>query len=160
VRVGLISDTHSLLRPQCFEVFKDVDLIVHLGDICKPEILNKLRTIAPVKALCGNCDRGAWTASLLRSDSFLVEGLLVYALHDLEKLDIDPSAAGVGIILHGHTHIPSHEQRNGIHYINPGGAGLHRFTLPVTIAVLEVSESNIDLQFTDLETNETHILDS
>lgn len=138
--VGLISDTHDLLRPQALDALRGVDLILHAGDVCSPGILDELRTVAPLRAVRGNCDYGAWSRELPVSDTWELGGHLVHAVHDLGTLDIDPRAAGVSMVLYGHSHRPAIEDRNGVLFVNPGSAGPVRFSLPVTLARMTFDE--------------------
>jgi putative phosphoesterase len=136
VRVGLISDTHGLLRPEVLAFLEGSDHIVHGGDICDPSVLEKLAAIAPVTAVRGNNDRGAWASSLRETELFRLGEVFVYAIHDLAELDIEPGAAGVRVVVSGHSHQPSVEHRGGILYVNPGSAGPRRFKLPISAAEL------------------------
>ena len=124
--VGVISDTHGLLRPEAVEALKGSELIVHAGDIGGPEVIQALRAIAPVVAVRGNNDRGSWAA-------------YVYVLHDLKELDLSPEAAGFRVVVSGHSHKPLAEERRGVLYLNPGSAGPRRFKLPVTVAQLTLN---------------------
>jgi putative phosphoesterase len=136
--VGVLSDTHGLLRPEAVEALSGCDLLVHAGDVGKPEILGKLQSIAPVYAVRGNVDRGNWAAALPETQVVEVEGALLYVLHDLGELEIDPVAAGYQAVISGHTHQPLIEMRDGVLYLNPGSVGPRRFHRPVSLARLEV----------------------
>lgn len=136
--VGVISDTHGLLRPQAVEALRGSSHILHAGDVGAPEILNKLRAIAPVTAVRGNVDRGAWASALPLSDVVEIEGVSIYVLHILDELDLKPEAAGFGVVVYGHSHKPASEVKNGVLYFNPGSAGPRRFKLPVTVGKLIV----------------------
>src|ERR1700722_13458303 len=136
MRVGLISDTHGLLRPEVLAFLQGSDHIVHGGDICDASVLEALAAIAPITAVRGNNDRGAWASSLRETELLRLGEVFVYAIHDLADLDIEPSAAGVGVIISGHSHQPSVEQRGGVLYVNPGSAGPRRFKLPITAGEL------------------------
>jgi putative phosphoesterase len=136
MRVGLISDTHGLLRPEVLAFLQGSDHIVHGGDICDPGVLEALAAIAPITAVRGNNDRGAWAASLRETELFKLGDVLVYAIHDLADLDIEPGAAGVRVVVSGHSHQPSVQQRGGVLYVNPGSAGPRRFKLPISAGEL------------------------
>jgi uncharacterized protein len=136
MRVGLISDTHGLLRPEVLAFLQGSDHIVHGGDICDPGILEALAAVAPTTAVRGNNDRGAWASSLRETELFRLGDVLVYAIHDLAELDIEPSAAGVRVVISGHSHQPFVEHRGGVLYVNPGSAGPRRFRLPISAGEL------------------------
>jgi putative phosphoesterase len=137
---GVISDTHGLVRPEVREVFEGMDVILHGGDIGAAEVLNELRSIAPVVAVRGNNDRGDWAKAIPKTVSAAVGDLTVYLLHDLKELDVDPARAGVHIVISGHSHCPLIDTRDGVLFINPGSAGPRRFKLPVTVARLTVED--------------------
>jgi hypothetical protein len=143
LRVGLISDTHDLLRPEALAFLAGSDRIVHGGDVCRPEVLEALAAIAPVVAVRGNNDRGAWAARLRESELVEVGGVWLYAIHDLAQLDIDPAAAGVAVVVSGHSHRPSVERRDGILFVNPGSAGPRRFSLPISLGELTVVDGAV-----------------
>ena len=132
-RLGIISDTHGLLRPQATAFLRGSDRILHVGDIGNAEILSRLSAIAPVTAVRGNNDKGAWADEIPETALFEFSGIQVYAIHDLALLDIEPSAAGVQVVVSGHSHKPRIEHRGGLLFINPGSAGPRRFTLPVSV---------------------------
>jgi putative phosphoesterase len=136
MRIGLISDTHGLLRPEVLAFLQGSDHIVHSGDICDPGVLEALAAIAPITAVRGNNDRGAWASSLRETELFELGEVLVYAIHDLAELDIEPAAAGVRVVVSGHSHQPSVEHRGGVLYFNPGSAGPRRFKLPISAGEL------------------------
>jgi putative phosphoesterase len=136
--IGVISDTHGLLRPEAASALAGVELIIHAGDIGSPQILAALAQIAPVHAVRGNTDRGAWAADLPHSRVVEVGGVLIYVLHELFTLDLDPRAAGFAAVIYGHSHSPHLEGQNGVLYLNPGSAGPRRFTLPVTLALIDI----------------------
>jgi putative phosphoesterase len=131
--LGVISDTHGLLRPEAVEALRGVDRILHGGDVGAPEILKELETIAPVTAVRGNVDGGSWARKLPLSEVIEVDGISIYMLHILEKLDLKPEAAGLRAVVYGHSHVPKIEEKNGVLYFNPGSAGPQRFKLPVTV---------------------------
>ncbi len=153
LRVGLISDTHNLLRPEAAAFLRGSDLIVHAGDICDVAVLDALRAIAPTTAVRGNNDRGAWAATLRESELVEVGGVVLYAIHDIAAIDIDPEAAGVRVVVSGHSHQPSAEERDGVLYVNPGSAGPRRFRLPISIAELRVDGAAVSVRFAELEGN-------
>ncbi|MED5620154.1 metallophosphoesterase family protein [Ideonella sp. BN130291] len=138
MRIGLISDTHGLLRPQALEALRGSDHIVHAGDIGGPQILAALRELAPLTAVRGNNDRAPWAQGIAATETVLMADWRLHVLHDLKELDIDPAAAGIRVVVSGHSHRPLVQQRNGVLYVNPGSAGPRRFKLPVTVAELVV----------------------
>jgi len=134
LRLGIISDTHGLLRPEARAFLQGCDHIVHGGDIGDPGVLRELNSLAPVTAVRGNNDKGAWAEALPESEFLHLGDLLVYVVHDLAQLDIEPQAAGVSIVVSGHSHRPLIEDRDGVTYVNPGSAGPRRFKLPISVA--------------------------
>ncbi|HTQ52872.1 MAG TPA: metallophosphoesterase family protein [Bryobacteraceae bacterium] len=148
--VGLISDTHGLLRPEALAALAGAELIVHAGDVGKPEILDALRAIAPVVAVRGNVDLGAWAKKLPKTAVAQAGDALVYVLHDLDELDLDPAAAGFAAVVSGHSHQPRSYRRAGVLYINPGSAGPRRFRLPVTVARLHANQPPWQVEIVDL----------
>jgi putative phosphoesterase len=151
VRVGVVSDTHGLLRPEAVQALRGSDLIVHAGDVGSPSILGELATLAPVRPVRGNVDRGPWAQQLPLTDVVEVERCRLYVLHILDDLDLDPAAAGFGVVISGHSHRPLVERRRGVLYLNPGSAGPRRFDLPVTVARLTVDGSDADAQIVELD---------
>lgn len=143
---GVISDTHGLLRPRAVEFLEDADLIVHAGDVGSPEILEELTEIAPVFAVQGNMDSGAWALDLPDTEVVEAAGSLLYVLHDLHALDLDPAASGFSAVIYGHSHRFSVEKRDGVLYLNPGSAGPQRFGKPVTMALLRIENRSLDVQ--------------
>ena len=143
MRVGLISDTHGLLRPEVLAFLAGSDHIVHGGDVCDPQVLEALRAVAPVTAVRGNNDRGAWAAALRESELVRLDGVFLYAIHDLAEIDIEPRAAGVRVVVSGHSHRPSVEERDGVLYVNPGSAGPRRFRLPISAGELAVEGDRV-----------------
>jgi putative phosphoesterase len=137
-RLGLISDTHRLLRPEALAALEDSQAIVHAGDIGDPAILNELRSIAPVHAVRGNVDTEAWAQSLPLTETVELAGTSIYILHNLDQLELNPQSAGFRIVVSGHTHKPSSHWRDGVLYLNPGSAGPRRFSLPITVARLNL----------------------
>ncbi|KRB79129.1 metallophosphoesterase family protein [Noviherbaspirillum sp. Root189] len=138
-RIGLISDTHGLLRPEARFALNGVSRIIHAGDICNAKVLEQLEEIAPVIAVRGNNDRGDWAMALREKEVIEVDGVKIYVVHDLHDLDIDPAAAGIKVIISGHSHKPSVKKEKGVLYVNPGSAGPRRFRLPISLAFLEVT---------------------
>ena len=149
-RIGVISDTHGLLRPQALAALEGVELIIHAGDIGNSKILRALARIAPVHAVRGNSDRGDWAADLPYTRVVEVGGVHLYVLHELFCLDLDPAAAGLAAVIFGHSHRPHLERKNGVLYLNPGSAGPRRFTLPVTMALLQVQKNGLICEFVEL----------
>jgi uncharacterized protein len=149
--IGLISDTHGLLRPEALEALQGSHLIVHAGDVGDPEILARLTSIAPVVAVRGNVDQGRWAADLPETAVAAAGGVQLYVLHDLNELDLNPRTAGFDIIVSGHSHRPAQEERNGVLYVNPGSAGPRRFRLPVTVARLDLSRKPWQAEFVPLD---------
>jgi uncharacterized protein len=139
ITVGVISDTHGLLRPEATDALKGSDLIVHAGDVGGTDILEQLRTIAPTFAVRGNVDTGAWAKALPITEVVDVGQLRLYVLHDLATLDLDPRAAGFAAVISGHSHRASAEVRHGVLYLNPGSVGPRRFTLPIAMARLRIT---------------------
>ena len=148
--VGIISDTHGLVRPAAIDALAGVELILHAGDVGGPHVLDALAEIAPVVAVRGNNDRGAWGAQLPVWEVTRIGIVSVFMLHDLKEIDFSPSAAGHRVVVSGHSHKPSIEERGGVLYINPGSAGPRRFRLPVTIARLGVSGDAVSARLVEL----------
>ena len=136
--IGVISDTHGLLRPEAMKALEGVELIIHAGDVGNPKVLANLARIAPVHAVRGNTDRGDWAADLPHTRVVEVGGVHLYVLHELFCLDLDPAAAGIAAVIFGHSHSPHLERKNGVLFLNPGSAGPRRFTLPVSLARIKV----------------------
>lgn len=139
IRIGLISDTHGLLRPEARFALKGVDCIIHAGDICDAHVLRELQAIAPVHAVRGNNDKGAWAEGLPEKERLVIGGVAIYVVHDLHDLDLDPRAAGIKVVVSGHSHRPLATMENGVLYVNPGSAGPRRFTLPISLGFLEIA---------------------
>jgi uncharacterized protein len=150
LRVGLIADTHGLLRPEARAFLIGCDYIVHGGDIGEPRILDELAVIAPLIAVRGNNDTQPWAAHLPLTEMIRVGNVFVYVIHDLAELDIDPTAAGVRVVVSGHSHKPMIEERDGVLYVNPGSAGPRRFKLPISVGQITVSGSSVKAQLVDL----------
>jgi hypothetical protein len=149
-RIGLISDTHGLLRDEALSALKGSDLIIHAGDVGKPEILDSLKALAPLVAVRGNIDSGNWAEALPPTAVAETPSAVFYVLHDLQQLDLNPKAAGFRIVVSGHTHKPGCSQRGGVLYVNPGSSGPRRFDLPVTIARLDMRHKPWKPEFVDL----------
>jgi putative phosphoesterase len=149
-RIGLISDTHGLLRPEAREYLAGCDAIVHAGDVCGPEVLDELRGIAPVTVVRGNNDRGAWAEHLSDHEFLRVDAVSIYAIHDLAQLDIDPVAAQVRVVVHGHSHQPSSTLRDGVLFVNPGSAGPRRFNLPISAGELLIEGGTVSARLRTL----------
>ena len=141
--IGVISDTHGLLRPQAVAALHGSALIIHAGDVGRPEILDQLRRIAPVVAVRGNVDHGAWAGQLPVSEIVEHDGVLLYVLHILEDLDLNPPTAGFHAVITGHTHHPKMETKDGVLYFNPGSAGPRRFDLPISVGRLSVADGKL-----------------
>ena len=141
--VGVISDTHGLLRPEALEALQGSKHIIHAGDVGASEIIEKLANIAPVTAIRGNVDKEAWARKLPETEVVEVAGVSIYVLHDLGQLDLKPEAAGFDVVVYGHSHVPKQETCHGVLYFNPGSAGPRRFKLPVTIGKLKITEGKV-----------------
>ena len=139
MRIGVISDTHGLLRPEAVERLAGVQHIIHAGDIGRPEVISELGKIAPVTAVRGNIDRDEWAAGYPQTEFVKLAGRLIYVLHNLAELDLDPTAAGIDVVVSGHSHRPKIETVDGVVYLNPGSAGPRRFSLPIALATLDLS---------------------
>jgi putative phosphoesterase len=148
--IGLISDTHGLLRPEAVKALEGCGLIIHAGDVGNPEILEHLRAIAPVVAVRGNIDKGEWASRLPLTAVVEAGPARIYVLHDIHQLDLDPAAAGFRMVVSGHLHKALREERGGVLYVNPGSAGPRRFRLPVTLARLDLRRAPWEVAFIDL----------
>ncbi|UCE84068.1 MAG: metallophosphoesterase family protein [Deltaproteobacteria bacterium] len=146
--IGVISDTHGQLRPEALKAFQDTDLIIHAGDIGKPEVLETLRLVAPVYAVRGNMDAGAWAVELPETEVVEIGEVLLYVLHDANRLDLDPAAAGFSCVISGHTHRPLIDNRKGVLFLNPGTAGPHSFK--GTVALLHLRGSSLEAHVVEL----------
>lgn len=151
-RVGLISDTHGLLRLEALAFLRGSDFIVHAGDIGDAAVLEELRRLAPLTAVRGNNDKGPWAKSIAETDVLEVGEVSIYVLHDLAELDLDPVAAGFRVVVCGHSHHPSVEDRDGVLYVNPGSSGPRRFRLPIAAAELQVAGSSVKARIVELAT--------
>lgn len=148
--VGVISDTHGLLREEALEALGGSDFIIHAGDIGDVAIIDRLREIAPVTAVRGNNDKGRWAEGIPETEALEVEGIRIYVLHALDQLAVDPKAAGFHVIVSGHSHRPGIEAREGVLFVNPGSAGPRRFTLPISVARIGISGSKLRPQIVEL----------
>ena len=142
--IGVISDTHGLLRPEAFKALRNSDLIIHAGDIGKPEVIEALKSIAPVVAIRGNNDRDKWARSFPETAVVKIGKVRIYVIHDVKELEIDPAPAGFRVVISGHSHRPSVMRRGGVLFLNPGSAGPRRFKLPVAVARLRVREESVN----------------
>jgi putative phosphoesterase len=150
-KIGLISDTHGLLREEAVRALAGSELILHAGDVGKPEILDELRKIAPVIAIRGNVDVEEWARDLPETAVVEAETATIYVIHDVNRIDLKPEAAGFQIVVSGHSHKPGDAERNGVRFINPGSAGPRRFSLPISIARLDLSVKPWRVEFVTLE---------
>ena len=151
VRVGLIADTHGLLRPEALRALEGVQHIVHAGDVGRPEVLARLWSVAPVTAVRGNVDHGAWAERLPATAEVELGGARFHVLHALDDLDLDPHGAGFDVVVHGHTHRPELRRERGVWFVNPGSAGPRRFRLPVGLAVATVGPQGVEVAWVELE---------
>ncbi len=150
-RIGVISDTHGLLRPEALAALQGCDAILHAGDVGSAEILSQLASLAPTTAVRGNNDKGPWASGLPEREWIDIDGALVHLLHDIADLDVDPAAAGIQVLITGHSHRPLIEKRDGILHLNPGSAGPRRFKLPVSVAILEIEGGVVTARINELE---------
>jgi putative phosphoesterase len=150
-RIGLISDTHGLLRPEAVTFLRGSDRIVHAGDIGGAHILAELSALAPVTAVRGNNDKGPWAEAVADTEVLQVGDVFIYVIHDIADLDLDPVAAGFQVVMFGHTHRPSVRERDGVLYVNPGSSGPRRFNLPVAVAELEVDGRSVQAKLVELK---------
>jgi uncharacterized protein len=155
LRVGLISDTHGLLRPEATAFLAGSDHIVHAGDVGNPAILDALTAIAPVTAIRGNVDTDAWAARLPETTRATIGGVSIYVLHDLAALDLKPHARGIRVVVYGHSHRPSVTERDGVLFVNPGSAGPRRFRLPISAAELFIDADSVSARLQDLSAGAT-----
>jgi putative phosphoesterase len=148
--IGVISDTHGLLRPEAVEALRGSDRILHAGDVGTPEILQGLAKIAPLIAIRGNVDSAPWARALPATEVIEAGGISIYMLHDLAQLDLKPEAAGFRVVVYGHSHQPKIEEKNGVLYFNPGSAGPRRFRLPVSVGRLTIASGNVRTELVEL----------
>ncbi|HYW39912.1 MAG TPA: metallophosphoesterase family protein [Terriglobales bacterium] len=151
VTLGVISDTHGLLRPAAVEALRGSDQILHAGDVGTPGILEALTQIAPVTAIYGNVDTAPWARALPATEVVEAGGVSIYILHDLGRLDRKPEGAGFRVVVYGHSHKPKIEEKNGVLYFNPGSAGPRRFHLPVSVGRLTITAGRVRAELVDLE---------
>ena len=149
--LGVISDTHGLLRREAVEALRGADRILHAGDVGDPEILDTLAQIALVTAVRGNIDTESWAQALPQTEVVEIGGVSIYMLHDLGKLDLKPEAAGIHAVIYGHSHQPKIEMRKGVLYFNPGSAGPRRFQLPVSVGKLRIEDGKIKAELVELK---------
>jgi uncharacterized protein len=148
--IGVISDTHGLMRPEAVDALSGVELIVHAGDIGTPAVIAALEAIAPVKAIRGNNDTDDWARSFPETDVVQVGDVLMYVIHNLAELDLDPRVAGCQVVISGHSHKPGAQRRDGVLYLNPGSAGPRRFDLPICLARLRIAGDAIEHELVHL----------
>ena len=149
--IGVISDTHGLLRPGAIDAFQGVDLIIHAGDVGDPRIIGTLGASAPVVTVRGNMDSGGWAYKLNRTETVEKSGMLFYVLHDISRLDLDPALSGIKAVISGHTHAPSIKRHKGVLYLNPGSAGPGRSKLPPSVAVIDIDGRSLDARIIELK---------
>lgn len=142
--IGVISDTHGLLRPEAVELLRGSEHIIHAGDIGSPEIIPALEKIAPVTAIRGNVDTQAWAREFAETEVIELGGVFLYVIHDANALDLNPKAAGFSVVISGHSHKPKQEMKDDVLYFNPGSAGPRRFTLPISVGQLHILDGNIE----------------
>jgi uncharacterized protein len=150
IQIGIISDTHGLLRPEALFALAGSDHIIHAGDIGEPAILDQLAEVAPVTAVRGNVDRGAWTQTIPEINVLEVGGVSIYIIHNLQALDLEPEASGFAAVVYGHSHVAKQEITNGVLYFNPGSAGPKRFVLPVTVGKLLIRNQEFEPEIIEL----------
>lgn len=148
--IGVISDTHGLLRPEAVHALQGSELILHAGDIGPSDIIERLRDIAPVRVVRGNCDHGPWAQTLPETEVVSIDGRDVFMIHDVGRLDLDPEAAGFAAVIYGHSHQPAIERRDEVLYLNPGSAGPKRFSLPISVAHLHATAAGLRAEIIDL----------
>jgi putative phosphoesterase len=151
ISVGVISDTHGLLRPEAVRALRGSTRILHAGDVGAPEILEALAQIAPVTAIRGNVDTAPWARALPATEVVEAAGVSIYMLHDLGQLDLKPEAAGFRVVIYGHSHQPKIEEKNSVLYFNPGSAGPRRFSLPVSVGKLLIAAGTVRAEFVELK---------
>lgn len=149
-RIGVISDTHGLLRPEALDVLAGVEQIIHAGDVGTDGILGQLYTIAPVTAVRGNVDNGPWARNLPATATVTVDEVSVFVLHDVQALALNPAQAGHRVVVSGHSHRPLAEERDGVLFLNPGSAGPRRFNLPISLALLEIEGRQVAAQIVEI----------
>jgi putative phosphoesterase len=150
IQIGVISDTHGLLRPEALLTLAGSDHIIHAGDIGEPAILDQLTDIAPLTAVRGNVDHGAWAKKIPEINVLEVGGVSIYIIHNLQELDLKPEASGFAALVYGHSHVAKREIKNGVWYFNPGSAGPKRFVLPVTLGKLLIRNQELEPEIIEL----------
>ncbi|MGC2745040.1 MAG: metallophosphoesterase family protein [Candidatus Angelobacter sp.] len=148
--IGVISDTHGLLRPEAVELLRGSEHIIHAGDIGAPEIIAELEKIAPITAIRGNVDTQAWARKFAETEVVELGGLFLYVIHDGNALDLNPKAAGFTAVISGHSHNPKQEVRDGVLYFNPGSAGPRRFKLPISVGRLAIIEGKVSAEILEI----------
>jgi putative phosphoesterase len=151
MKIGIISDTHGLLRPEAVAALQESEFIIHAGDVGAPEILDRLREIAPVTVVRGNVDRETWAHQIPETNVLEAGGVAIYVLHDLHQLDLKPEAARFAAVISGHSHIPDQQTKNGVLYFNPGRAGPRRFRLPVSVRRIIVSNCRVTADIAEVD---------
>jgi putative phosphoesterase len=151
IYIGVISDTHGLLRPESLAALQGSDYIIHAGDIGDPKILEQLAEIAPLTAVRGNVDHGEWAQKIPLTDVLVIGEMSIYVLHNLQELDLKPEAAKVAAVVYGHSHLPKQEWKNGVLYFNPGSAGPKRFRLPVSVGGLLLNKGRVESEIAKLK---------
>jgi uncharacterized protein len=151
LRVGLISDTHGLLRPEAVAFLRGSDFIVHAGDIGDASILKELSALAPVTAVRGNNDKGSWAKGIAETQVLEIEDVSIYVLHSIAELKLDPAIAGYQVVVSGHSHRPSVERRDGVLYVNPGSSGPRRFRLPIAAAELSIEGKSVNARLVEFD---------
>ena len=151
--IGVVSDTHGLLRPEVAEVFAGVRLILHAGDIGKPEVVEQLKLIAPVVAVRGNNDKGTWARMIPETELAQVDGIRIYIVHDVKDVDFDPAEKRIHVVVSGHSHRPSIDRRRTVLFMNPGSAGPRRFKLPITVGRVTIHGSAVEGEIINLVNN-------
>jgi uncharacterized protein len=151
ILVGVISDTHGLLRPEAIQALRGCNSIIHAGDVDKPGILESLEQIAPVTAVRGNCDSGSWTTRLHKTETIQIGEVFLHVIHNLDQLDLDPKEADIRVVISGHTHRPLIEERQGVLFLNPGAAGPKRFDLSPSLVLLRIAGKAVKAELIELE---------
>jgi putative phosphoesterase len=151
ITIGLISDTHGLLRPEALDALRGSDFIIHAGDIGDPQILRELSHLAPVTAVRGNIDRGPWASSLPETEVLVAGATFIFVIHNVADLDLDPGAAGFQAVVSGHSHRPERREKDGVLFVNPGSAGPRRFTLPISVGRLLILGTQITADLIELD---------
>ncbi|VXB54585.1 metallophosphoesterase family protein [Pseudomonas sp. 8O] len=151
MRIGLIADTHNLLRPEALALLRGVDHLIHAGDIGGPHILAELERIAPLSVVRGNNDQDSWANAIPERLTLRFGAITLHVLHDLKQLDIDPAEQNIDVVIAGHSHKPLHEERNGVLYLNPGSAGPRRFKLPIGVGILHIDDQTVRAELITLQ---------